>query len=222
MTRMITNLTNCRIIVFARAPIPGEVKTRLLSYADAQTITALYEKLVLHSLNMALESKVGPVELWCSPSKGHSFFLRCAEKFQVELHQQTEGDLGRRMAHAFDETLKRAPMALLMGTDCPSLTCEDLKEAKKVLKQGAPSVISPAEDGGYVLIGLRQYEPTLFEGISWGTGSVLEETRERLRRLRWNWHELPQRWDVDRPEDVERLKVEGYLDSKDIKEWLSK
>ena len=222
MTRMTTNLTNCRIIVFAKAPIPGEVKTRLFSSMDAQTVTALHEKLALHSLNTAVESKVGPVELWCAPSKEHPFFLRCTEKFQVELHQQTEGDLGRRMAHAFDETLKRAPMALLMGTDCPSLTPEDLKEAKKALKQGAPAVISPAEDGGYVLIGLCQYESTLFEGISWGTSSVLEETRERLRRLRWNWYELPQRWDVDRPEDVERLKVEGYLGSKDIEEWLSK
>jgi len=222
MTRMTSNVTNCRIIVFAKAPIAGEVKTRLLSYADAQTITALHEKLALHSLNTAVESKVGSVELWCAPSKEHPFFLRCAEKLQVELHQQTEGDLGRRMAHAFDETLKRAPMALLMGTDCPSLTPEDLKEAKKALKQGAPAVISPAEDGGYVLIGLCQYESTLFEGISWGTSSVLEETRERLRRLRWNWYELPQRWDVDRPEDVERLKVEGYLGSKDIEEWLSK
>lgn len=216
------NNSDCCIIVFAKAPIVGEVKTRLLSSLDALVVTALHEKLVLHSLNTAVESKVGPVELWCAPSKEHPFFLRCAEKFQVDLHQQTEGDLGRRMAHAFDETLKRASMALLMGTDCPSLTSEDLKEAKKALKQGAPAVISPAEDGGYVFIGLCQYESTLFEGISWGTGSVLEETRVRLRRLRWNWHELPQRWDVDRPEDVERLKVEGYLDSKDIEEWLSR
>ncbi len=202
--------TGCRIIVFAKAPIPGEVKTRLLSSMDPQTVTILHEQLVLHSLNTAVESNVGPVELWCSPSKEHPFFLRCAEKFGLELHQQTGCDLGRRMAHAFDETLKRAPMALLMGTDCPSLTRDDLKEARKVLKQGAPVVISPAEDGGYVLIGLRQYEPTLFEGVSWSTDSVLNETKERLRKLKWKWHELPERWDVDRPEDVERLKREGY------------
>ena len=73
-----------------------------------------------------------------------------------------------------------------------------------------PAVITPAEDGGYVLIGLCQYESTLFEEISWGTESVLKETRGRLRQLGWNWHELPQRWDVDRPEDVERLKREGF------------
>jgi len=222
MTRMTTNLTNCRIIVFAKAPIPGEVKTRLLSSMDAQTVTALHKQLVLYSLNMAVESKVGSVELWCAPSKEHPFFLRCAEKFGIELHPQTMGDLGRRMARAFDETLKKVPMALLIGTDCPSLTPADLRQAQKALNQGAQAVIGPAEDGGYVIIGLCKYEPHLFEGISWGTGSVLEETRERFRRLRWNWHELPQRWDVDRPEDVERLKVEGYLDLKDIEEWLSR
>jgi hypothetical protein len=202
--------TNCRIIVFAKAPIAGEVKTRLLPSMDAPVVTALHEQLVLYSLNTAVESKVGPVELWCTPSTDHPFFIQCTNKFRIELHLQTQGDLGRRMAYAFDETLKRAPMALLMGTDCPPLTFDDLKEATMILCQGVQAVISPAEDGGYVLIGLRQYEPTLFEGISWGTSSVLEETRERLRRLRWNWQELPQRWDVDRPEDVERLKREGY------------
>jgi len=207
---MTSNLTNWRILVFAKAPIPGEVKTRLLSQMDGQTVAALYERLVLDSLNTAVESKAGPVELWCSPSIGHSFFIQCAKKFKVELHSQTEGDLGRRMAHAFEETLKRVPMALLMGGDCPSLNRNDLKEARAVLCQGARAVISPAEDGGYVLIGLRQYESSLFEGISWGTGSVLEETRERLRRLGWNWRELMERWDVDRPEDVERLRREGY------------
>ena len=203
--------TDCSILVFAKAPIPGEVKTRLFPFMNAETATALHKKLVFHTLNMAVESKAGSVELWCAPSIEHPFFIQCAKKFKVELHRQTEGDLGRRMAHAFDETLKKAPVALLIGTDCPSLTSDDLKEAKKALKQGTPVVILPAEDGGYVLIGLRQYESTLFEGISWGTGSVLEETRERLRRLKWRWIELPEKWDVDRHEDVERLRNSGLI-----------
>lgn len=207
---MTSNITNCRIIVFAKAPIPGEVKTRLLPSMDSRTVAGLHEKLVLRSLHTAVESKAGPVELWCSPSKEHPFFHRCAEMFLLELHQQAEGDLGRRMALAFEETLKKARAVLLMGTDCPSLTRDDLSEAKQTLMEGDPAVVSPAEDGGYVLIGLRQYEPSLFEGISWGTGSVLEETRERLGRLGWKWKELPARWDVDRPEDVERLRREGW------------
>lgn len=78
--------------------------------------------------------------------------------------------------------------------------------------QGYQAVLSPAEDGGYVLIGLTQFHPMLFEGISWGTASVLPETRDRLRKLKWRWKELPERWDIDRPEDVERLKREGDYD----------
>ena len=201
---------DCRVIVFAKAPIPGMVKTRLLSCMDAQTATILHEQLVLHSLDTAIQAKVGLVDLWCTPTVGHPFFNRCARKFQVQLQLQPEGDLGKKMSYAFNQTLKRAPMALLIGTDCPSLSDADLKEAKTALEQGTPTVISPAEDGGYVLIGLRQNEPNLFKGIDWGTVSVMDQTRERLRELRWNWLELPVRWDVDWPEDAERLKREGY------------
>jgi rSAM/selenodomain-associated transferase 1 len=207
---MTPNLTNCRIIVFAKAPIPGKVKTRLLSSMDAQAAATLHEQLVLHSLDTAIQAKVGPVDLWCTPKVEHPFFNSCARKFQVHLHPQPEGDLGKKMSYAFDQTLKRAPMALLIGSDCPSLSGEDLKEAKTALQQGASAVISPAEDGGYVLIGLRQNEPKLFEGVDWGTASVMDQTRERFRELRWDWRELPERWDVDLPEDVERLKREGY------------
>jgi uncharacterized protein len=207
---------DCHLIVFAKAPIPGEVKTRLLPLLDAEAVVVLYEQLILHCLNTAVKAEVGPVDLWCTPSIDHPFFIRCSEEFQIDLHQQTEGNIGRRMAYAFYETLKKANFVLLMGTDCPSLTCTDLKEAKRVLQQGVHAVISPTEDGGYVLLGLRQYESKLFEGISWGTESVLEETRERLLRLGWYWHELPKRWDVDRPEDVKRLISEGYLDLKAI------
>jgi rSAM/selenodomain-associated transferase 1 len=114
------------------------------------------------------------------------------------------------MAHAFHETLKWTTQALLIGTDCPSLTVDDLREAAEVLRKGIDAVIGPAEDGGYILIGLRRCVPDLFTGISWGTGSVLDQTRRRLRELRWKWHELSEQWDVDRPEDVERLKREGY------------
>jgi len=115
------------------------------------------------------------------------------------------------MAQALSKTLKITSKVLLVGTDCPSLTADDLREAADVLQRGIDAVIGPAEDGGYVLIGLRQYNPDLFTCISWGTGFVLDQTRDRLRRLGWKWHELSKHWDVDRPQDVERMKREGYL-----------
>jgi rSAM/selenodomain-associated transferase 1 len=172
---------------------------------------ALHKHLVLRILSTAIDAKVGLVDLWCTPSLKHSFFFQCARKFEICLFTQIEGDLGSRMAQAFNETLKKTSQALLIGSDCPSLTADDLREATDALRHGIDAVIGPAEDGGYVLIGLRQHTPDLFTRISWGTGSVLDQTRARLRGLGWKWHELPERWDVDRPEDVERLKREGYL-----------
>lgn len=169
--------------------------------------------MVLHTLKMATQSGIGSVELWCTPSIDHPLFQQCAEIFKIPLFCQTKGDLGTRMAYAIKNSFQRgASFTCLIGTDCPSLTSEDLKKTKENLMQGYQAVLSPAEDGGYVLIGLTQFHPMLFEGISWGTASVLPETRDRLRKLKWRWKELPERWDIDRPEDVERLKREGDYD----------
>jgi hypothetical protein len=205
------SINDCRLLVFAKAPVPGQVKTRLVPSMGPSAATALYEQLVLNILSIAIDAHVGPVDLWCAPSSNHPFFLQCVQKFQIILLNQIESDLGSRMAHAFQQTLRTAAYALLIGTDCPSLTVHDLQEAAGVLRQGIDAVIGPTEDRGYFLIGLRRYAPELFTGISWGTGSVLHQTRLRLRDLGWKWNELSERWDVDRPEDVERLKREGYL-----------
>ena len=213
--------SDCHLIVFAKAPVPGEVKTRLVPSLGVLSATTLYEAMVLRTLGTAVNARVGLVELWCTPSKEHPFFGRCAKEFQLTLHLQTNGDIGRRMAHAFQETLKGIPFALLLGTDCPSLAQDDLGEAAAALRQGSDAVIGPTEDGGYCLLGLRRYAPSLFYDISWGTELVLEQTRARLRQLGWSWHELPERWDVDRPEDVERLKSEGYLPYEKLRKILT-
>jgi glycosyltransferase A (GT-A) superfamily protein (DUF2064 family) len=115
------------------------------------------------------------------------------------------------MASALHETLKVASSALLIGTDCPSLTREDLRAASMALQKGTEAVIGPTEDGGYALIGLKRVDAGLFKGITWGAENVLEETRNRLRALGWKWHELPVRWDIDRPKDVDRLRKGSYL-----------
>ncbi len=199
------------MIVFAKAPVPGRVKTRLVQSLGAQGAVTLYERMIRHSLAIAAKALPGSVSLWCTPTVEDPFFKNCATEFKVALHLQCDGDLGKRMAHAFQETLKISSFAILIGTDCPSLTLDDLKKAKTILREGRDAVIGPAEDGGYLLMGLRRHAPELFTGIPWGMGSVLEETRHRLRVLGWNWHELPKRWDVDRPEDVERLRNEGFV-----------
>jgi rSAM/selenodomain-associated transferase 1 len=201
---------NCRLIVFAKAPIPGQVKTRLIPFIGEEAAVVLHQKLVSHCLSVALKASV-PIELWCSPSSRHPFFIYFGREFRLDLHTQPRGDLGGRMAFAFRKALKKASSALLIGTDSPSLTSDDIKKAAETLAQGIDAVVTPAEDGGYVLLGLRRLAPGLFSGISWGTNTVMDETRLRLRRLKWRWHEMPQRWDVDRIEDLERLRKEGHF-----------
>jgi hypothetical protein len=204
-----------RLIVFAKAPIPGRVKTRLIPMMGPEAAAALHEKLAIRALTTAVKANLGQIDLWCSPSIKHPFFIRCSREFQVKLYKQPEGDLGKRMGDALKKTLKKASNVILIGTDCPSFTEKDLKEAARALGLGAKAVLGPAEDGGYVLIGMRHYSPELFKEIPWGTGSVMEETRRRLKKLGWRWHELRKFLDVDRPEDVERLVREGYLE----KDW---
>ena len=197
--------------VFARAPVAGSVKTRLIPLLGAHGAAALHQCLVEHSLAVARESGLGRVELWCTPDTNERFFESCGERFGASLHRQCAGDLGARMLDALQDGLGRARHVLLIGSDCPSLTAADLRTAARALRDGRDAVFCPAEDGGYMLVGLSHAMPALFEAMTWGTDTVMEETRQRLRRAGRRWHELPAHWDVDRPEDYQRMVHEGLL-----------
>ena len=198
--------------MFAKAPVPGEVKTRLVPPLTNDQAAELYRRLVNHTLATATNAKLCPVELWCTPTSHHVFFEHCHTRYGVTLHSQQGDDLGIRMLHAFADALQRSKFTILIGTDCPELTHKDLASALGYLQQGFDAVLNPALDGGYVLIGLRQTAAELFTGIDWGTGAVLEETRTRLRRLGWKWLELKEKRDLDRPEDLERIGLDAICD----------
>jgi rSAM/selenodomain-associated transferase 1 len=198
----------CRVIVFARAPEPGKVKTRLIPVLGEAGAAALHRRLVAHSLGAAAAAGLGPVELWCSPRTRDPFFQECEHRFGVSLHAQGEGDLGARMQHAFESVLARASRAILVGSDIPALSAQYLRDAERALAGGDDVVIGPAEDGGYVLIGLSRFDPGLFRGIPWGGPEVLAGTRRRTAALGRCLHELPALWDLDRPEDLQRLPEE--------------
>lgn len=204
-------LESCLIGVFARAPDPGQAKTRLIPRLGAEAAARLHAKLVRHAVETALASGVGPVELWRAPSVSQAFFRGLAAEHGLNLRIQSEGDLGERMAHAFRRMLGDAPGAILIGSDCPARAAQDLIEAREALARGCDAVVGPVADGGYHLIALRRLELRLFAGVSWGTDRVLTQTRSRLTALGWRWHELPERWDIDRPEDLARLLADPAL-----------
>ena len=203
--------SDCRILVFAKAPRPGTVKTRLIPLLGPERAAALHRELVRHTLDTAAAAAVGPVELWCSPDSSDAFLRACAANTGASLHTQPDGDLGVRMGHALECTLQATRAAVLIGSDCAALGPQHLREAASALAAGADAVFSPTEDGGYALIGLARHDPGLFEGMAWGTATVMDETRSRLRRLAWRWRELATLWDIDRPEDYHRLNTTGLL-----------
>ena len=187
------------------------MKTRLVSLLGKQGAARLHARLVEGTLRTALASGFDNVDLYCSPGINNIFFIKNQKRFNVCLRSQGGGNLGDRMVRAFERTLRNHPYAVLIGSDCPALTPADLRAAASALKAGADAVLSPAEDGGYALIGLRRVSRRLFAGVEWGGPEVLAQTRSRLKRIGWRWKELRTVWDVDRPADVLRLRKAGLL-----------
>jgi rSAM/selenodomain-associated transferase 1 len=181
------------------------VKTRLVPLLGERGAARLHARMIESTLRIARAARFGQVELHCAPDARHPLFGRLARRYSVTLRVQVRGDLGARMLASCKRALRTANAVVLVGTDCPVLRAADLQAAARALGEGADAVFSPAEDGGYALIGLRRVSPQLFSGIEWGGNSVLSETRRRLRALRWRWRELRTVWDVDRPEDYRRL-----------------
>jgi len=204
-------VTDTRIIVFARAPEPGAVKTRLIPLLGAGRAAALQRVLIDRAVSTALAAGIGPVELWCAPSALHPLLAGFAETHGIGAASQCDGDLGARMLHAAVTALAATARVIIIGADCPALTGGDLQRAAAALVAGNDAVLIPAEDGGYVLIGLTWWDARLFTDIAWGTDQVMAATRERLAALDWRWLELPPAWDVDRPADFERLAASGLI-----------
>ncbi len=198
-------MSPCTLQLFAKAPVAGEVKTRLAGTLGMAGAARLHAMLLQRQLGQAVEAALGAMELWCAPHEDHPFFDACAARYAVRLRRQAEGDLGRRMYEALHAGLQRTDSVLLFGSDLPQLDAPLLRAAAAAL-QRHDVVLLPTLDGGYGLIGARRVSVALFEGIDWSTPTVLAATRERLHRLAWRWHELPPTWDVDRPEDLARLR----------------
>lgn len=188
------------VAVLAKAPVPGHAKTRLAGTLGPAGAARMHRQLVLRSLSTVRQAGL-PLELWCEPL-AHRFFRALARQHGCLTLAQPAGDIGMRMHAAFVHHAQRsqAPL-LLIGTDCPVLEPAHLQEAGRRLWAGDEAVFIPAEDGGYVLVGLRRPVPELFEGIAWSTEQVMAQTRWRLQRLGLRYSELPMLWDIDRPAD---------------------
>jgi len=187
------------IAIFAKAPVPGRVKTRLIPALGAEGAADLARAMLEDALDAAASLNL----LLCTDPGPDDPDWRGLIPAGTATMAQGEGDLGQRLARVAQTVLAREPV-MLIGTDCPELTAERLRAAWAALADH-DAVIHPAHDGGYALLGLRRFHPSLFEGIAWSTASVAADTIARIRARGWSLHIDDTLHDVDEPEDLPAL-----------------
>lgn len=200
----------CALIVFAKAPVAGLAKTRLIPALGAAGAAALAQRLLEHTVAAAAQAGCRHVELCATPDAGHAAFQRLAAQHALALTLQGDGDLGQRMDRALTRALQAHASAVLIGTDAPALDDARLAQAQAAL-QSHDAVFVPALDGGYALVGLRRPAPALFAGVAWSTPQVMAQTRERARAAGLRWAELEPVFDVDEPADLAHLAAYPHL-----------
>jgi rSAM/selenodomain-associated transferase 1 len=190
-----------RIVIFAKAPVAGKAKTRLIPALGAEGAARLAREMLSDTVTEAIASGL-EVELCATPAPLDSEW----EPFlpDISCTDQGEGDLGERLARAAARVIEAGENILLIGTDCPELGRERLKAAAEALER-SDAVLYPVEDGGYALLGLRRFNASIFSGIAWSTASVAAETRARIEGLDWSLHIGETLRDVDEPKDLPHL-----------------
>ncbi len=223
------------LVVFAKAPVPGEVKTRLcppLTPDEAATLHGTFVLDVLEQTRLAANpsgrvpkpppaprtSHLAPSlfdrYLACSPASDHVFFKVMEERQAVRLLDQVGPDLGARMVHAFETLFARGyHRILIIGTDAPTLPLSTYHDAFSLLA-AHDVVLGPALDGGYYLIGLKQPAPELFAEIPWSTDQVLALTQRKAAELGLTVGLLKEWRDIDTLPDLQRLIEECAADAK--------
>ena len=186
------------LLLFAKAPIAGKVKTRLQSHCSAEQASQIAEVLLEESIIQATKYWPGKVFLSVALDSEHPFLKRMCAQYSVDLVVQCAGDLGDKMSGAFESF---GYPAAIMGCDAPHITGQDLLRAYHLLGENKP-VLGPSDDGGYYFIGLSDSCPDLFNNIDWGTSSVLSTTLALASRRSLSFSMLEPLNDVDEWDDL--------------------
>ena len=194
-------MSRTRIVIFAKAPVPGKVKTRLVPALGEIGAARLAHKMLLDTVAEAFAANLSVPELCTDPHPLDPQWAGFLPAEHMRITAQGDGDLGERLARAARRTILLRENVLLIGTDCPALDRQRLRAAAEQLAEH-DAVVHPAHDGGYALLGLRRFDPSLFGGIAWSTGSVCAETIARIEALGWSLHVGDTLLDIDEPEDL--------------------
>ncbi|NCO43231.1 MAG: hypothetical protein AUJ96_27835 [Armatimonadetes bacterium CG2_30_66_41] len=197
-----------RLIVLARPPVPGKVKTRLSEHLGPEQTARLYACFVRDTLGKLVTLVHTHVAVYHTPGSPEE--VRTLESILppgVPLRPQRGHTFGARLSDALGDCAQ-CSATVLVGTDSPTLPAELVHQAFDALRH-RDIVLGPATDGGYYLLGARAAAPNLFRGIRWSTSAVLAQTVERCRELGLRPAALPPWYDVDEPDDLDVLR--GHL-----------
>lgn len=202
-------MSRTRIVIFAKAPVPGKVKTRLIPALGEIGAARLAHKMLLDTVAEAFAANLSIPELCTDPHPLDPEWEGFLPTQHMRITAQGEGDLGDRLARAAKRTIMLREAVLLIGTDCPELDRHRLRAAAETLTRH-DAVIHPAHDGGYALLGITRFDPSLFENIPWSTGRVAAKTIARIQALGWSLHTGDTLRDIDDPEDLNRHPSAGW------------
>ena len=194
-------LEDVLFIQFAREPLPGLVKTRMLPELNPEQACDLHSELVYWTSQVLTGANLGRVELSVAGNIASPLFRQCEDLGVKALTRQVGQDLGERMYNALAEGLERFSKVILVGSDSPQIDRDYLLGAIAALDD-SEVVLGPAQDGGYVLIGVRKLDKQWFEGIEWGSATVYAKTLEGFALTSAQWQHLEVLRDIDRPEDL--------------------
>jgi rSAM/selenodomain-associated transferase 1 len=189
------------LILFAKQPLPGRVKTRLSPPATARKAAKIAAMLIRHTAELAASYWPGDVRLYGSPDADHPLFRELAATLHLHLADQAEGDLGRKMRSALADGIRRRGAAAVMGCDVPHCPGSVLEQAFEWLARGR-NVIGPSTDGGFYFLGASREIPGLFDGVAWGGNMVAAATVGAAEAGGVEFESLPRLRDVDTWADV--------------------
>ena len=189
------------LYLFAKAPVPGRVKTRMCPPLGDRQCAELACLMLEQSVKTVTDYWPGNVILCVTPDASHEAFSDCEKRYQLAVTEQIQGDLGARMGHALQQGLKASSAAVVMGCDVPYIDGEILRDTYHLLENG-DNIVGPAEDGGFYLLGMHEFQDALFEGIAWGSDTVLPSLLDNAARLGQSIIKVETLRDIDRWPDL--------------------
>lgn len=203
------------LIVFAKSPISGCVKTRLMPELSAQQAAQVATVLIENTIRQAMHNWPGDISLCAWPDARHPLLQSLATAHQLSISVQCGVDLGERMLNALRLYTARGRPAAILGCDVPHCPGQQLRRAYYSLQHGR-NIIGPSQDGGYYLIGLQQAHADIFDGIQWGGKEVMQQTLDAAHRCGVIFERLISLVDIDTYQDLKRVAERVP----DLNRWL--